>query len=330
MATYYPSPLTTIIQVLSNTGVPLSGGFIYTYAAGTTTPTPTYTDYTGTTLNANPIVLSAAGRPVSSSGAPVGIYIGALTYHKAVITDSSGNVVAGGNSLDWLLGINDPSNTNVSLAVTSAPPGVDLIGNAVKSYTTFAQMRAAPSAGLSNGAQTGQSLIAVLEGGSSIGDALGGAFYWNTSSTTADDGVNVIKVTAIATGRWIRITTPATTPSTGSWSATLTGMASGGTGTLYYNIVGNICSIYTPTAITGTSNTTAMTLSNLPAPCQPAGQRVVVCVLTDNVAGTGFGTATILNSATVTFGTGVTTVTGVFSNTGTKGLAAGFQLVYNL
>jgi len=42
-------------------GNPLSSGKVYTYEAGTTTPKATYTDYTGGTENANPIVLDANG-----------------------------------------------------------------------------------------------------------------------------------------------------------------------------------------------------------------------------------------------------------------------------
>jgi hypothetical protein len=42
-------------------GAPCSGCFLYSYAAGTTTPLPTYTDSTGTTQNTNPIVLDAGG-----------------------------------------------------------------------------------------------------------------------------------------------------------------------------------------------------------------------------------------------------------------------------
>jgi hypothetical protein len=42
-------------------GDPLSGGLLYTYQAGTTTPQATYTDSTEGTPNANPVVLDAAG-----------------------------------------------------------------------------------------------------------------------------------------------------------------------------------------------------------------------------------------------------------------------------
>ena len=49
-------------QFFDNNGVILSGGKIYTYAAGTTTPQATYTSASGATPHANPIVLDSAGR----------------------------------------------------------------------------------------------------------------------------------------------------------------------------------------------------------------------------------------------------------------------------
>ena len=49
-------------QFFDNSGVPLAGGLVYTYAAGTTTPSATYTSSTGGTAQANPIVLDSAGR----------------------------------------------------------------------------------------------------------------------------------------------------------------------------------------------------------------------------------------------------------------------------
>jgi len=54
-------------QFFDNNGDMLSGGKIYTYEAGTTTPLTTYTSSTGITAHTNPIVLDAAGR-VPSGG----------------------------------------------------------------------------------------------------------------------------------------------------------------------------------------------------------------------------------------------------------------------
>lgn len=48
-------------QFFDANGAPLVGGKLYTYAAGTTTPLATYTDYDGQTANTNPIILDARG-----------------------------------------------------------------------------------------------------------------------------------------------------------------------------------------------------------------------------------------------------------------------------
>jgi hypothetical protein len=49
-------------QFFDNSGVILSGGLVYTYAAGTTTPQTTYTTIAGNVAHTNPIVLDSAGR----------------------------------------------------------------------------------------------------------------------------------------------------------------------------------------------------------------------------------------------------------------------------
>jgi hypothetical protein len=49
-------------QFFDANGVPLSGGKLYTYAAGTTTPQTTYTSISGVVANENPIILNSEGR----------------------------------------------------------------------------------------------------------------------------------------------------------------------------------------------------------------------------------------------------------------------------
>ena len=49
-------------QFFTNSGVILSGGKLYAYAAGTTTPKPTYTSSSGNTAHQHPIELDSAGR----------------------------------------------------------------------------------------------------------------------------------------------------------------------------------------------------------------------------------------------------------------------------
>ena len=62
-------------------GQPYSGGLLYTYVAGTTTPATTYSNIGGTVANANPIVLDSAGR----CG---GVYLAASTYKYRLFTSA--------------------------------------------------------------------------------------------------------------------------------------------------------------------------------------------------------------------------------------------------
>lgn len=54
------SPLPKM-QFFSSAGVPLAGGKLYSYVAGTTTPLATYTTQAGTIANTNPIILDSRG-----------------------------------------------------------------------------------------------------------------------------------------------------------------------------------------------------------------------------------------------------------------------------
>jgi len=60
-------------QFFDDNGNPLSGGKIYTYAAGTSTFLATYTDNTGGTANTNPVILDAAGRTPSQIWSTTGV-----------------------------------------------------------------------------------------------------------------------------------------------------------------------------------------------------------------------------------------------------------------
>jgi len=90
MAVVYLSPVGGVAaQFFTNTGAVLTGGKIYTYAAGTTTPLTSYTTSAGNVARTNPVVLDAAGR-VPGSGE---IWITAVPY-KFVLTDSTDVLIA--------------------------------------------------------------------------------------------------------------------------------------------------------------------------------------------------------------------------------------------
>jgi hypothetical protein len=67
-------------------GVPLAGGMLYSYEAGTSTPKPTYTNYTGLTPNPNPVILDANGY------ANVWLSEDSEGY-KFILEDSLGNLI---------------------------------------------------------------------------------------------------------------------------------------------------------------------------------------------------------------------------------------------
>lgn len=64
---------------VDNNGQPLSGGKLYSYAAGTTSPLATFTDATGNFTNLNPIQLDSTGSP-SNGTAPTQIWLSNLAY----------------------------------------------------------------------------------------------------------------------------------------------------------------------------------------------------------------------------------------------------------
>jgi hypothetical protein len=85
-------------QFFTDDGAVLAGGKIYTYAAGTTTPQTTYTSVTGTTANANPIILDSSGR------LPEDMWLTEGVAYRFVLRDSC-DVQLG--EYDNISGIND-------------------------------------------------------------------------------------------------------------------------------------------------------------------------------------------------------------------------------
>ncbi|CAB4134391.1 hypothetical protein UFOVP266_55 [uncultured Caudovirales phage] len=103
-------------QFFDNSGVPLTGGLLYTYAAGTTTPQTTYSDSTGATPNANPIVLDSAGRVAGEVWLTTGV------NYKFVLQTSTGTTLW---TNDNIAGV--PASSITSLRINGSTSGyVDL------------------------------------------------------------------------------------------------------------------------------------------------------------------------------------------------------------
>lgn len=108
------SPIGNGVSFLGTTGLPLSGGKLYTYQAGSSTPLATYTTNSGIIANANPIILGTDGRTPSEIW---------LTYgynYKFILQDSAGSTIATYDNLYGILG-------TIPAASSTLPTGMILL-----------------------------------------------------------------------------------------------------------------------------------------------------------------------------------------------------------
>ncbi|MEF2156387.1 glycosyl hydrolase family 28-related protein [Luteimonas sp. FXH3W] len=110
MADLAPSPKQ---QFFNNSGVPLAGGKLYTYAAGTTTPQATYSNRAASSPNPNPIVLNSRGEAVLFLD-PALVYDFKLESADGALVYTQPDVAA--------------SNGLADLASTDAGKGAEMVG----------------------------------------------------------------------------------------------------------------------------------------------------------------------------------------------------------
>jgi parallel beta-helix repeat protein len=103
-------------QFFDNNGKPLSGGKLFTYAAGSTTPAATFTSSLGITAHTNPIVLDAAGRVPGGE-----IWLTDGIIYKFVLQTSTNVLIA---TYDNIVGINSNFvNFTLSQEIQTATAG---------------------------------------------------------------------------------------------------------------------------------------------------------------------------------------------------------------
>jgi hypothetical protein len=113
-------------QFLDANGAPLTGGLLYSYLSGTSTPATTYTSRDGGTNNTNPIVLDAAGRT------PAEVWLDGGVLYKFVLKSSTYVQIG---TYDSIPAIND--TTNISNLITVAGTNA-LTGLATPTLTGYA------------------------------------------------------------------------------------------------------------------------------------------------------------------------------------------------
>jgi hypothetical protein len=111
-------------QFLDDSGNVLTGGKLYSYAAGTTTPQVTYTSASGVTAHSNPIILNAAGRVATGE-----IWLTAGSNYKFVLYTSTDVLIA---SWDNITGINGTGITSNAINVEYDPAGAGAVATNVQ------------------------------------------------------------------------------------------------------------------------------------------------------------------------------------------------------
>lgn len=335
MATLYMSPVSLIVQYLNNLGVLEAGVQLTTILGGTVnTPLPTFTDSTGVNQNPNPMTLSGAARPVSASGAPVAFWHpSGVTCTLLVQSAVTGQTLV---TIPNIPAINDPAGANSLQGLLANPAqfsGVDLVANAMKSYAIVGNVQASQPPVLASG----QTLIICIEGGTAVGDGLGGLFYWLASSTDADDGgVSTIAVQGGGVGRFKRWSGAGVA----FFTATIQENTNNNTGLMKYRLASGFVHLWVDNDLLVPSTGNALSITNLPAALRPSTARSIVCSQLQNNSVVGFAGEAIVNTAgTVTLNllapVGTSTQVGVgtgnaWSTSGTKGLKATWSLTYGL
>jgi hypothetical protein len=107
------SPIGNAQQFFDNNGVPLNGGLLYAYQAGSSTPFATYTDINGTIANSNPIVLDSSGRSATE------IWLSYGYFYKFVLKDSSGVTLGTYDNIYGIVGVQTAVGTTIPAGMIS-------------------------------------------------------------------------------------------------------------------------------------------------------------------------------------------------------------------
>ena len=107
------SPIGNSEQFFDNNGIPLSGGLLYTYQAGSSTPLATYTTINETVANANPIVLNSSGRLNNQ------IWLTYGYFYNFVLQDSSGNLIGTYDNIYGIVGVQSAVGTTIPTGMIS-------------------------------------------------------------------------------------------------------------------------------------------------------------------------------------------------------------------
>jgi hypothetical protein len=309
-----PSP---VQQFLDNNGRPLIGGKLFTYIAGTNTKLATYTDAGGVSQNTNPILLDYRGE--------CDLWIPPNVAYKLVLSPS-GDTDPPTNPI-WTV------DELVSSQLITLYGGVDS-GVANAYVLTFDANFTAYTDGIviywipSNDNTTASTLNV---------NGLGPISIINQNGAAVSAGqivANYVTIVMYKGGSWLLLQSGVAAPYlTGTFTGTLTGMTGSVTKTIRYRVSGNIVSLSMDdraSDMTGTSNTTGLSLTGLPAAIDPG--TLISWGFCGNVIDNGVrqsAIAQVVSGVGISFGLDFDGST-AFTNSGTKGLYRDWNLMYQL
>lgn len=164
----------------SANGVPMVGGSITAFIAGTTTPTTTWQDYALSIANTNPVVLDSRGECM--------LWLDPSIVYKFILKNAQGVVQWTQDNIT-----NPAALTNALRAELISSSGASLVGGGDQVVASITALRSL--------LKTSASKNALVTGYYAAGDGGGGAYYYDsTDITTSDNGGTVI--VASDAGRW--------------------------------------------------------------------------------------------------------------------------------
>jgi hypothetical protein len=281
---------------LSSGGLLLPGAKLTFSATGTSTLQNTYQDVLLATPHANPVVADAAG-----VFAP--IYLDpSLPNYRVKLTTSADVLVYQVDDV--------PSNQNEAqtFKLTSAAP--ELVFNETDATANNKKWRIR--------AQSEQLLIELLNDAESVATAIATITRVGTTSPVLNFGSGFLTIAGLT----------AATFQAEFFTATFTGMTGATSGQLLGVRWGpGLCMLSGTTAITGTSNNTAMSFTGVPSAYRAAASTTVFGLMVDNGVTKG-GLCTVTSAGAVNFGIGIDGTT-TFTGSGTKGIPARWSLLYS-
>lgn len=267
---YLLSPLYNDAQ-FDSAGDPLVGGKLYWYQAGTTTPATVYTDATGATSHANPIILNARGEAASP------IYLDDSLSYKAVLADADDAVI---RTIDGIDGIGTSGGGAVSewTVFGGAPTYVD-----ADEFSVAGDQRSA--------FHVGRRVRLTLSGSTLYGTIAASSYASATTvQVTLDSGSLDGTLSAVAYGlAYDNRAIPTPVIESGAWTPSCTAISNisnvSSNGQSMYSRVGDIVTFAGSILFTATTTASASFRASLPVPSVFVNAADAAGAITDASAG---------------------------------------------